>query len=439
MERVKTSRLLAAVSAATALAGCGVDPSLLPQGGMAGQNSGIVDLAGGGAHQGGGGRGASSVDLLPMLDLSRPAYDLAASSSVGGYTRIYVDGDVSTRSVGRSYAREDRGFWRRALAGRSLSRVLTVSVEVQEPDFSFSRPLASASHDSNRTVGEAWKSELSGDRVLTPYFRIGPRTVVGVEVDISATSSLQGSVTGDILSVIASGVELASPTSSLVTSLNEERYSQAADFVDDAISKLFGEAITERSVSDVRLSRALKDNLLGSATASFPDGTGRLSTADQQRIGVWSIKMEAPIVSIHSTRPLTGATTDTYPTDCAGMAASVTKQACAAFDDLSPHTVLGLSVGEDLNLLQSLLADTAVQGAIKALEEAGDKSGPARSLCSALAGHAENLGLNRYDEAAAVWAFARSGPISAASSAALLKDRNVCDAVALAYDVKLVG
>ena len=114
------------------------------------------------------------------------------------------------------------------------------------------------------------------------------------------------------------------------------------------------------------------------------------------------------------------------------------RQACAAFTEVSPSTVLGLSVAEDTTILRSLLADAGIQTAIKALEDASDKTGAARTLCNEVAKHAESLGLNRYDEAAVVWAFTRLGPISTTSSNALTRDRNVCPAMALAFDVKLL-
>jgi hypothetical protein len=390
---------------------------------------------------GGGRSSAAAVDLLPMLDLTGPTYGGTGGGQIDGYTRLYIDGNVLPASAQpRVYHEEDRGFWRRLVAGRSLSRVLTVNVALSEPNVSISRPLASASHESNRTAGEVWTSELSGDRLLTPYFRLGSRTTASVQFNLSATSTLQGSVTGDVLSVIRSGVDLVAPTSSLVTSLNEQGYRDASKFVDDAISRLFGESITERSIVDVRLNNSIGNLKLAAGTAAFPDGGGRLSGGDQRTIGTWSVMMEPPIVSIFSATLYEAPAGQAAVAGCATPTAGPARQACTAFSGISPHTVLGLRVGDDVTLMQSLLADAAVQGSMKALEDAAQnaKVGPARSLCNAVAGQAQRLGLNRFDEAAAVWAFSRAGPISSASAQAMTRDRTVCSAIATAFEVKLL-
>jgi hypothetical protein len=392
----------------------------------------------------GGSGGAQPVDLLPMLDVSRPVYtDAGASPYIGAYTRLYIDGDVSGEGLEagqRRYSDEDRGLWRRAFIGRTLSRVLTVKATVEGPNFSTSRPLASASQVSNRTDGEVWDTELSGDRLLTRYFRIGPMTTVSLEFRVNTTASIDSTITSDVLEIIKSGVALAAPTSSLVTTLNEDRFTQASDFVDDSVSRVFGEAMNESAITDVRLNRELETLLLTEVSARFPGAQGRMSRAPQQAVGSWAVRMDTPIVSIFSAVPYV-APQDTAPAaHCASVAEGPTRQACAAFEGISPHTILGFEVGDDTNLMQSLLGDTAVQTAMKALADASTdaaRAGAAHTLCNAIAGHVEGLGFNRFDEAAAVWAFARAGSTSTVSAAALLKDATVCAAVDRAYQVKL--
>jgi fructose-1,6-bisphosphatase/inositol monophosphatase family enzyme len=83
---------------------------------------------------------------------------------------------------------------------------------------------------------------------------------------------------------------------------------------------------------------------------------------------------------------------------------------------------MGLSVGENRNLGQSL---RAAEGVTAALQHANDvsaggtdgvKDSAARQVCVAIAEHAEALGLNAFDSAAALWAFASSGGLDAAIS-----------------------
>jgi hypothetical protein len=88
-------------------------------------------------------------------------------------------------------------------------------------------------------------------------------------------------------------------------------------------------------------------------------------------------------------------------------------QACIAFAGLEPTRVLGFIVGENVTLGQSLRGDSAISAAVQRFESSSaDRQSTAREICNLVAERADALGLNGYDAAAAVWAFAAGGALT---------------------------
>jgi len=377
-----------------------------------------------------------AVDLLPLLDVVRPAVAASPSTPVGGYVRFFVEGDPPTQESGfvrRHYRDEARDPLSRWLVGRTNSRVLTVKVAVQRPNVTGTATLASSSHESSNRAGELWDTEVNGRRYLTPYFRVDPGTVVGVEASLNASRQIQSDVSRRILDVVTRAATLVNPAGSLVTTLNSERLQDSAEFVDESISSLFGEALGESSLNDYAPGQ-WSDGEMATITASFPMG-GRVTNENRtRRIGQWKVFASPALVSIFSTVPLQ-ETAEAAPAGC--PAAGSELQACRAFQGLAAHNVLGLQVGENLTLGQALLADATVDAALTRIRgaQANQLADPARVLCSAIAAKAEGLGLNRFDAAATVWAMARSA-LDGDEAEAML-DPGVCGAVALARAVGL--
>jgi hypothetical protein len=377
------------------------------------------------------GRNTAHLDLLPLLNVEHHSGDNAAPSPIGGYVRFYVEGSPPDSASGadrRRYGDEERNWFSRWLVGRTYSRVLTVKVAVQRPNVTGATTLASSAHESSNSAGETWSTEVNGRRYLTPYFRVDPSTVAGVEVNLSASSQIRGDVTKRILDVVRRGAALVGPTGSLVTTLNSQRLQSSADFIDQSISALFGEALAERTLNDFAPSEWTGDDM-ASIAASFPMGR-RLANDDAARpIGEWKVHASTALVSIFADVPL-------HPP--AEPAGGTDAQARIAFEGLAAHTVLGLTVAEHLSLGQALLADTSVTAAFNRLREAAaaNQAEAALALCSAVSGKAEALGLNRYDAAAAVWAFARSA-MSRVQADIVLSASTSCGAAALARTVGL--
>jgi hypothetical protein len=405
---------------------------------------------------------AQDVDLLPLLEVSRgEARNEPYFSPVGGYVRFFVERVSPETQTGPSpesierYSRERRNWLNRLFTGRNRTHVLNARLEVNRADvITHTVTLASTSHSSNRRQGENWTSEIGDRRFLTPYFRVDAGTTAAVEVSLSASRSVDSDITQNVLAIVERGARLAAPTSPLVTSLTSQRLTDTANFVDNSISRLFGEALVERAQSDFAAEHWYQAGTTAATpslvqiNAWFPMGGHIWSTDRVRQIGGWSVRVSEPIVSIFSTVPLYARAGD--PSDdrrrqrCAQMSSQTTPraegkggqepqqtppvplegqdlQACIAFSGLVPSRVLGLAVGENVTLGQALRGDAAITAAIQRFDSNGKTPGGAREICILIAERADALGLNSYDAAAALWAFAANGGVSV-DAANLMKE-----------------
>jgi len=112
------------------------------------------------------------------------------------------------------------------------------------------------------------------------------------------------------------------------------------------------------------------------------------------------------------------------------------RQACLAFTGLVPSRVLGLPVGENVTLGQALRGDAGITASLQRYQNSSNKSQAASEACVLVADRAEALGLNAYDAAAAVWAFASSGGFNADVSSHVWNDSE-CTAARLAKRIHL--
>lgn len=83
-------------------------------------------------------------------------------------------------------------------------------------------------------------------------------------------------------------------------------------------------------------------------------------------------------------------------------------------------------MGDNITLGQALRGDTGISGALQRFANATDKSAAgqeaAREICVLVAERTETLGLNAYDGAAAIWAFASNGGIATEISTGIWGD-----------------
>lgn len=413
---------------------------------------------------------SQSYDLLPLLDVIRNENQPSLEDSpVGGYVRFWVErvqdprplslvpGEAAsgggqptqeTRDTPRDYRQEERNPIERYLWGRTRARILQAKLVITRSRLvTQSVTLASASHDSSRREGESWRSELGERRFLTPYFRVDQGSTAAIEVTLSTSRETDSAITRNLLSLVQTGARLVAPaTGPLVTSLNSERFNQATNFVDTAISQLFRERLVEVSQNDFPAefwqtrrpatavpspTRTEMGDAVMEIRARFPM-RGHLWTSEGQRnLGAWRIYVTSPIVSIFSNVPWADQREDSMPCPTA-QAATARKpgqtaapatprlsghdlQACRAFRGLQPSYVLGMFVSDNLTLGDSIRADAGITAALQRYpneNDRGKRDDAAREICVLVAQRAEAIGLNPYDGAAALWAFASQGGVS---------------------------
>ncbi len=392
------------------------------------------------------------LDLLPLLEVT-PSLGNDQVAPFGGYIRFWIERVGSdTPAEQRDYGLEARTPLNRLLMGRNLARMLTARLTVNRTiPVSQTITLASASHLSNRRDGESWTSEIGERRNFTPYMRVDQSTTATIEVSLTASSRIDADIAANILSIIQAGARLAAPTGPLVTALTHDRMTQATNFFDNAISRLFSEALVERSLTELPAERWITRDSAGHAqpfatiTASFPMGRHVWRRDQLRALGGWRIHASEPVVSMFAPLPLQPATLTAGQTEPCAAAAPVSGKpantetltgsdlaACRAFRDLLPTRVLAFPVGENVTLGQSLRAETAVDSALQRFAAAADTAKPtvAREVCVLMSERLDALGLNSYDIAAALWAFAQSS--SASDSLATAMWDGECAALRLA-------
>jgi hypothetical protein len=376
-------------------------------------------------------------------------------------------------TAARDYRDEKRPPVERFIWGRNYSRILQAKLVVTRSHVvSETVSLAEASHASSGHEGETWNSRLGDRQFLTPYFRVDQGTTAAIDVSISATKEAESSLTRNLLSVVEAGAKLIAPTGPLVTALNSDRLTQTSDFIDQSISKLFHEKIVESSANDFSADRWLPyytddqacthRQPIAVIRALFPMGSKMWDATGYRDLGSWEIYATDPIVSIFATEYLLGeprrdrigpcgsagepssasSAQEQMPDSGAraskgkgkgarkGSAAGARRvqapdrrkvpdpltgpdqHACIAFQGLVPTRVLSLPVDDKLTLGEALRGDAGIAAAVQryaAKDGKVDAQAIGREICNLIAERAEGIGLNQWDSAAAVWAFAWNG------------------------------
>lgn len=389
-------------------------------------------------------------DLLRLLTVDRPAGAWRFDSPMSGYVRFWVERGDSKCAFGdvvpeqRDYSTEKRDWFSRLFWGRNFARVLQAKLTVTRSHVvTQSVTLAAASHASNGHEGENWSSELGNRQFLTPFFRVDQGTTAQIDVTLSATKEAESAVTKNVLAIVQAGAKLGAPTGPLVTALNSDRLNQASNFVDTAIARLFHEKIEERSSSDFSadrwLPRAAKDKMgrrsavevpcagtrppIASIRGFFPMGTKVWSEQDYRLIGTWNVYVSDPIVSIFSDEPLLDVSA--APPPCPSATEKLEGpdlHACHAFRGLAPTRVLSLPVDDKVTFGEALRANAGINAAVQryaGLTKGEDKKTVGREICNLVAERADAIGLNQWDSAAAVWAFAWNGGLEKTLAASI--------------------
>lgn len=393
----------------------------------------------------------SVMPLVSLINGSRESggRDLKGGSAIsplGGYTRLELSflADTDTaKARERDYSAEERDWLRRYLRGKSVSRLLTLKATLNRPDIARISTLVSMTHDSSAHQGEKWATEFGTRSALTPYFRIDPDTMVEVEATLNATSKGDGSSVGAVLDLLRRAAEAVAPSTGLVNSITQGGYNKAARLVDQTLDSLFAQAIEERRTADYPAAR-LDGRDLATLQVTMPMGnditpSSPKGKANLVHVGSWTIRAAKPLLSIFGDVRLEdvspAAKTSGADTGAdTGTAADTDRKAkngangcqfglavCGLYGYLTPPTILNYPAAPSISIGQALSAEARITTARDRLiatvaqKKAGnggadnaDRTAAARALCGEVADAAHRLGLNRYDAAAVVWAYANA-------------------------------
>ncbi|HET9509761.1 MAG TPA: hypothetical protein VFO80_01305 [Sphingomonas sp.] len=364
-----------------------------------------------------------------------------AANKVGGYTRLRLVYVPPTPSAAvRDYDVERRNGVLRWIAGKAIARVFSVKTTLVQPRLTTVTLAASVARESSSKVGENWTTELNADRNLTPYFRIDPDTAVGIETSFVLSSTYDASISKAVIDVVRRGAQLVAPSTTLVTSLNGDRFDRAADFIDNSIANLLKEYIVERATNDFPLKDVAGTRLMAIRLLAPIDNEitpARKDRANLQPIEIvtWEVWSEQPLLSVFSSvpwSPVVGIRERTPRKTCQGR-----PDACQAFSDLDPQTVLNFVVAENVTIAQALAGEPAIGAARDDLMKAkpADSAGPAKMLCALVADKAHRLGFNRFDVGAITWAYASQSNLG--EGGVSLRKIDNCTTLRIAYDAGL--
>lgn len=304
---------------------------------------------------------------------------------VDRYTRLEFSTD-ETVPIGTDYQSELRHPISRFFSGKSVTRALTLVATYSRHKIDATTTVVSFSHKSGRK-GYEWISEVSNQRLITPYFRIDKDGVVKTNWKLALNKTYDSRALQDLLDVVKRATKLIAPTSGLLTSLNADKFKDTSHFVDRSVSSFLKESVDEIAPDEYPLAACAGKDLI-TLKLVLPQGANVVrNNWRENNIGAWTVRLAHPIHSIFAPgEELTPADVTTR---------------------IGSGSVFDYQIAEELSLGQFLGGDSAVTAVKDEFDADGnDADVTAAKLCSLIVGKVQGIGLNRFDTAVTVLAFA---------------------------------
>jgi len=381
----------------------------------------------------------TAIDFLPFTDIGQTPFaeQLQASGNmvptgtemIGRYTRLRImnartsadiveggnaDSNVDFRvaednRTKRNYKDESRGWLERRFGTHKVTRAFIVEFDVDDPDMTSSTALFASSFESDSTKGETWTTDESLSTFATPYFRVGPNSVVNATFKLKMAEEGAADVGANVVGALNTAATLIAPASTLVTTLTAPQITAASTFLDNSVTNLFGRSIEETTSSALSL-RYWRPDPVFMVQLNLSGSNDIKDSENKQVAGEWAVYLDQPVISI-----FTGAREISE----------------VAFSRLDPGAVLAFKVGSDLTVHDYIFARLDVAGRITALNDAAEMGSTslareeARQLCNRVSRGLAEIGLNNVDAAIAWWAMAETEQFSTLSMSAL-RDPELC-------------
>lgn len=149
----------------------------------------------------------------------------------------------------RDYSKEKRSAIVRLIIGRDLSFVSSLRIDMHDPNLTFTIPLISFGYEGRVGKGEAWLTDVVNDDQSGKYFRVGPNSSATIAVIAKSSREMDVRAASSILSALRSISGLVSPGGALLTTLNRDSSSRAAEEVDQALKNVWSESIGEQQIT----------------------------------------------------------------------------------------------------------------------------------------------------------------------------------------------
>ena len=297
------------------------------------------------------------------------------------YVRLMIKYVPCPAAFDRNYGLETRWWLKRMFLHKKVGKILKVAAVVRPLGVNATKTLSEIDFDSG-SKGENWTTNVDNDAVLLPYFRADDHALVGLDITFSSTRSYESGIATTTLDLAKRAASLISPTSSLITKDNKDRFNDAANFVDTTINGLLKIDVNESVHIDAppTAGKPLATVALFVPPADDP----YLSHPERNHaVGEWRITAETLAGSI-------------FPT--------------ASTDDkrLSPAQIMNFRVSDDKTLRAALTASNNVQTARDTLLKSKDGtsvSDAALTLCRATEAEADAEGFSNADVGRVVWAY----------------------------------
>ncbi len=361
-------------------------------------------------------------DYLPYIDV---AIDEEALYSEYGmmlqdrYTRIQIvtlkpdaydiegvaSGTRKEKVESRNYKDESRSWIARMMASRNVTRTLIAEFDIQKPDIKATNALFSATFSSNNREGESWTTNESISVYATPYFKVGPNTTIEGRFRLQLSDEKESSAGANVMGALTTAANLIAPASTLITTFNSPLMLEASNFLNTSASTLFGQSITEQSVSAFSV-KSWTDRPILIVSAELPDADNIKDTTGKGAIGQWAVYLDQPIPSVFSGIDRGDGTPD--------------------FSGMTSGDILAFDVGEDLTVYDYVFSRLDLSDRISALNDSGDPD-IANLICNRIERGMSEVGFTSYDAAAGVWAASASDQFNTAAKAALQGAR--CEAM----------
>lgn len=365
-------------------------------------------------------------DFLPFIDVAMDpgasnSNDTSAISLVNYYTRLRIKTltpkatDMSGTASGaylqgdadRSYRRESRSWLSRMFSSKSVSRTLLAEFDLSKPDIKATEALFAASFTSSRQEGETWSTDQSLAVYATPWFKVSSNTTLTAKMRMQLADTRESTgASASFIGTLSSAATLMAPTASLVTYFSAPAVTQSSNFLDSAVSSLFGRAITEQSTGTMPLKTWQPNRPLLVVSAAMPDARDIRKTNDREILGAWEVYLEPPILSMFTTEVLSFGD-EVYPD----------------YISVSSADVLGFKVGDELTVYDYVFSRLEIADRIDELNMTGEPE-LARKICNRIDRGLSEIGFNSWDAAKGVWAVAKSDRLTMMASGALMSPEN---------------